>query len=502
MGTDTGPDLAPARAATGILIGASVAAGAVSWPVFSWLHGAGLVTGRPLTLALLLPLVGVMGTRQVQQRMGSGSLTTRPALRLVLAFGLFAAFTWTAGWSLILPAAAILVAVVHIQRSGAGVWRPAVLVVSVTTLAGQAGVALGLVSSVVAPAVSHLAAASVLVLACLGIFNVGASVAERDAAGQALARADARLRALMESSTDVLSVSDAAGLLTYVSPAVSRTLGYDPQQLLGTPLLDLVDSEHRAEVADQLDQMVAAGTGSRTSLDVLVTLASHERRWHEWTVHNLLDEPSVEGLVVEQRDVTDRLLHQDALAYAAAHDELTGLPNRRDLLRRLAASLSEVGPGAGLAVLFLDLDRFKEVNDTYGHAAGDELLVALARRLRAGLRPHDHLARISGDEFCAILTEVHDTGEVHAVVERLERLVEQPVALDEQAMVQVGVSIGIALAFDDGRTPAGLFAAADAAMYAAKRSRRTGPGRGGVLPRDARLADRPDGLGEPRSATG
>lgn len=502
MGTATRSRALSPRASIGLLVVGALAAGLAAWPAFRWLHEVGLVTGSPLVLALLLPLIGLMGTRAVQERIGGGSLTTRPTLRLALAFSLFAAFTWTAGWSLILPATAILVAVVHIQRSGSTVWRPAVLIVSLATLLGQAGVALGWVSSVVDPAVSHLAATATLVLACLGILTVGASVAERDAAGEALARADARLRALMESSTDVLTVSDATGRLTYVSPAVGRSLGYDAARLLGTPLLDLVDAEQRPEVAEHLGRVIAAGSGTRTNLDVLVALASHERRWHEWTVHNLLDEPLVEGLVVEQRDVTDRLLHQDALAHAAAHDDLTGLPNRSDLLRRLAASLSEAGPGAGLAVLFLDLDRFKQVNDTFGHAAGDELLVVLSRRLRAGLRPHDHLARISGDEFCAILTEIHDTGEVHAVVERLERLVEQPVALDAQAMVQVGVSVGVALAFDATRTPAALFAAADAAMYSAKRSRRTAPGIVGNHPQDRRHDDGPGSTGEQRSAAG
>ncbi|HWS58984.1 MAG TPA: sensor domain-containing diguanylate cyclase [Actinotalea sp.] len=502
MSSAWGTPAAASRAPIGTLVLVALAAGLASWPVFVRLDRADLVTGDPLLLALLLPLIGLLGTRPVQEVIGGGSLVNRATLRLVLAFALFSVFTWTAGWSLVLPAAAILVAVVHIQRSGSRVWRPAVLVVTAATLAGQTGVALGWVSTVAAPAVSHLAATSILVLACLGLVAVGASVAERDAAGQALARSDARLRALMESSTDVLTVSDAGGLLRYVSPAVTRSLGYYPRSLLGTPLLDLVDPEHRAEVAARMAQVTAAGAGTRARLDVLVALASHERRWHEWTLHNLLDEPLVEGMVVEQRDVTDRRRHQDALAHAAAHDELTGLPNRGDLLRRLAVSLSEVGASSGLAVLFLDLDRFKPVNDTHGHAAGDEVLVALSRRLRAGLRPHDHLARISGDEFCAILTEVNDRGEVDAVVERLERLVAQPVALDAGATVQVGVSIGVALTFDARRTPESLFAAADAAMYTAKRQGRArGAPAGRATPptaRDGRFGD-PE---ERRSAAG
>ncbi len=225
-------------------------------------------------------------------------------------------------------------------------------------------------------------------------------------------------------------------------------------------------------MASELDRVVAGGPGTRSNLDVLVVLSSQERRWYEWTVHNLLGDPLVEGLVIEQRDVTERLQHQEALAHAASHDDLTGLPNRSRLLDRLADDLSEAAPGAGVAVLFLDLDRFKSVNDTHGHAAGDQVLVALSKRLRAGLRPHDHLARISGDEFCAILTEVRDEAEVDGVVGRLSAMCDLPVGLDDGTRVEVGVSIGVALAFSSDHGPDALLARADDDMYADKRARR------------------------------
>ncbi|HEY3544768.1 MAG TPA: sensor domain-containing diguanylate cyclase, partial [Propionicimonas sp.] len=290
---------------------------------------------------------------------------------------------------------------------------------------------------------------------------------------RALARAEARLRALMDSSTDVLTVSDAAGNLTYVSPALERSIGHAPEAVLGRPLLDLVDSDYREEVGRRLQEVVGSGPGARTSLDVLVAHATGERRWYEWTVHNLLADHLVQGLVVDQRDITERLVHQGALAHAAAHDDLTGLANRAELMRRLRQYLPQAAPGAGVAVLFLDLDRFKAVNDTYGHATGDELLVVLARRLTSCLRPHDHLARLGGDEFCVILTEIAGQREVRAIAARLEAAVGTPVALDA-GTVQVGVSIGSVLTTDAERDPADLFAEADAAMYAVKNAR---PGR-------------------------
>ena len=443
---------------------------AVALPVFLWLESEGLVAGPGWALAALVVLAGLVATGAVQRMLGGGRLDNRPVLRLVVGFSVFSTITLVAGWSFLLPASALLVAVPHIQRSGSRVWRQAVVVVTAFTVLSELAVDAGWIDNVLDAPQSHVAALWLLVLSSLGIANVGLSVADREVAAHALARTEARLRALMDSSTDVLTVSDADGHLSYVSPAVERAMGHSATALAGTPLLDLVDSDYRPEVARRLQDVVATGSGARTSVDVLVVHASGERRWYEWTVHNLLDDPLVRGLVVDQRDVTDRLLHQGALAHAAAHDDLTGLANRGELLRRLAAALPQAAAGAGVAILFMDLDRFKAVNDTYGHAAGDDLLVVVARRLAAALRPHDHLARLGGDEFCAVLTEVGTEAEVARIAERLAAAVREPVALDA-GVVSVGVSVGWVLTTDTARDAGELFAGADAAMYQVKSSR-------------------------------
>ena len=450
---------------------AGVVAVVAGIPALSWLAEQRLIVGPPVTLALLLLLVGIGSGETVQRMIGGGRTDNRPVLRLVVAVGPLAAFCWTAGWSAFLPATVVLVGIILLQRSGSRIWPIVGGVVTGVAALGQAGVAVGVLPSVVAPQHSHIAALVMLGLSWLAIASVGMSVAERERSQNALARAEARLRALMESSTDVLTVSDGLGELIYVSPAVERAMGYSPEALVGTRLLDLVDSDHQAGVLRALMSAIREGPGARARLDVLVVHASHERRWYEWTVHNLLDDPLVEGLVVDQRDVTERLLHSDALAHAAAHDDLTGLANRGELMRRLATCLPEATPGAGVAVLFIDLDRFKEVNDTHGHAAGDSLLAVISERLSGCLRSHDHLARLGGDEFCAILTEVSDGAEVAAVVNRLAAAVGQPVVL-RTGTVQVGVSIGAALATDGRCEPAALFAASDAAMYQVKHRRR------------------------------
>lgn len=452
----------------------------VATPGIAALRDAGLVHGTPWLLALLCVVAVVLASGPVQRWLGSGRIDNRPLLRMVVAFGVFVAGTWTSGWSMLLPGAAVLATVVVLQRSGSRTWALAALVTVGFTLAGQLGVHYGLVPTVVEARQSHVGAGWLFGIAMLSIWNVATSIAERERSEATLARTDARLQALMDTSTDVLSVSDAEGRLTYVSPAVLRTTGHAPESLLGRSLLDVVDPEQRAEVAGRLADVARRGPGARESFDVLVVLASTERRWFEWTVH-LHDDPLVGGLVVDQRDVTDRRLASEALAHAAAHDDLTRLPNRAELMRRLRTVLPEAAPGAGVAVLFIDLDRFKEVNDTYGHAMGDRLLEVVAQRLAAGLRAHDHLARLGGDEFGAVLTEVTGAGQVRAVTQRLADAVAHPVHLGE-ALLDVEASIGSAIAFDGAAEPDALFAAADAAMYAVKNGRRAAPGGDGPAP--------------------
>lgn len=283
-------------------------------------------------------------------------------------------------------------------------------------------------------------------------------------------RAEGTLHALMNSSTDVLTVNDASGVLTYVSPAVERSLGRPAAALVGRPLHELADPEYRESVAHLLAQVVAAGHTARLGLDVLVVAASGERRWHEWTAHNLLADPLVRGVVVSQRDVTERLQHQARLAHAASHDPLTGLPNRGGLFGLMDSALAEAAPGAGVAVLFIDLDGFKQVNDQLGHATGDELLKVVAQRLRGCLRSQDHLGRFGGDEFCVVLTEVRDESEIRAIVDRVNNAVARPAALS-RGTVTVRASVGVALTHDPTRTAASLCGTADQDMYRVKRER-------------------------------
>jgi diguanylate cyclase (GGDEF)-like protein len=182
---------------------------------------------------------------------------------------------------------------------------------------------------------------------------------------------------------------------------------------------------------------------------------------------DLTGDPTVRGVVTTMRDITaERELQRD-LAYRASHDELTGLANVRAWGETLAAEGGRRHrPGDGVAVLFVDIDSFKQINDRYGHAVGDGVLTEVARRIRAHLRSGDQAARIGGDEFAILLTGLSTVDDARAAAQRLAEALSQPVVLD---MVSVDCHASVGLSYSEGtervRT---LVRQADNALYAAK----------------------------------
>jgi diguanylate cyclase (GGDEF)-like protein len=182
---------------------------------------------------------------------------------------------------------------------------------------------------------------------------------------------------------------------------------------------------------------------------------------------NLLHQPSVAGIVVNYRDVTDRRGLEERLVYQASHDALSGLPNRTLLLERCARALATHRGDAAVALLFLDLDNFKDVNDSLGHDAGDRMIVAVAQRLNACLRPGDTAARLGGDEFTVLLEDISGPHDAIQVAERIHAQLLVPIVLDSQEVLATA-SIGIALSTSEHQQATELLRAADVAMYRAK----------------------------------
>jgi diguanylate cyclase (GGDEF)-like protein/PAS domain S-box-containing protein len=280
-------------------------------------------------------------------------------------------------------------------------------------------------------------------------------------------KSEERFRSLVRNASDVIAITEADGTFRYVSPSVERVLGYRPEDLNETSSFALIHPED-LENARSFHAEILTTTDATQTIEYRIRHA--DGNWHhvEAIGNNLLDDPSVRGIVINARDITERKLAQEELAYQAFHDALTKLPNRALFMDRLSQALTHATRRKeSLALLFLDIDRFKVVNDSLGHEAGDLLLIAVAERLRSCLRAGDTAARLGGDEFTILLEGIADEREATVVADRVAALFGPAIDLDGRS-VFVTASIGIALAKPGHVGPADLLREADIAMYQAK----------------------------------
>ena len=275
-----------------------------------------------------------------------------------------------------------------------------------------------------------------------------------------------KFRSLVQHASDVLTVVDERLTIRYQSAAAEHVFGADSDGLVGESLASLVHP-------DDIDRFLARVSGAeRPPAPPEVVEARMRRADGEWaitetTVSNLLDEPGVDGLLLTTRDVSDRKRLEERLRHEALHDPLTGLANRVLFRERLthAAALASRDPQT-VAVLMLDLDGFKSVNDTLGHAAGDRLLIEVAARLAAAVRPGDTVARMGGDEF-AILVERADPATAESIADRALAMLRMPFDVEGRTIVPSG-SLGVAIGITNRMSAEELLQAADLAMYTAK----------------------------------
>jgi diguanylate cyclase (GGDEF)-like protein/PAS domain S-box-containing protein len=286
-------------------------------------------------------------------------------------------------------------------------------------------------------------------------------------------RGDERFRALVEQSGEILMVVDAEGRIRDVTAAaVRRTLGWEAAPLIGRRVDELVEATDAPRARAALERL-RRDPGPRPAFEVAVRDAHGGLTHLEAIGNNLMDLPAVGGLVLTLRDVSERRAMEDALRHQAFHDGLTGLPNRVLFDDRLAGALARARRGDGqVAVVLVDLDDFKAVNDSLGHAAGDALLIECARRFDAEVRSTDTAARLGGDEFAVLVEDAEDAaGAAAEIARRLRAALDRPFAIDGRAL-HVAASVGVAVADAATAGPLDVVRNADIAMYQAK-------GRGG-----------------------
>ncbi len=280
----------------------------------------------------------------------------------------------------------------------------------------------------------------------------------------ALREAEHRFHTLAEHAPTGIFVSEAGARLGYVNARFAEIFGRDPARLLGTRWLERVAPEDLGGLQDGLEEALK---GEPVELSVRLAPGQGPLQWVHLRLAPTTTPSRAAGFIGTAEDVTARRIDDERVSYQASHDPLTGLANRRRLSDVLAQHLDgRRGSDVNFAVLLFDLDGFKDVNDRFGHEAGDRLLVEVAQRLRRASRDSDLLARLAGDEFVAVLHGVRSVAGAETAVRRHLDAMATPFTLGA-AQTQVSASIGLALPVP-GDTPASLLRRADRAMYQAK----------------------------------
>jgi diguanylate cyclase (GGDEF)-like protein/PAS domain S-box-containing protein len=270
---------------------------------------------------------------------------------------------------------------------------------------------------------------------------------------------------LFMTAPDLLCIATVDGYFKRVNPSFTRVLGFTPEELLSRPILDLVHPEDKGDTQDEFAKV--ANGYDNVKFENRCRCKDGSWRWVSWTCP-----APVDGLLyIAARDHTERKRTEDRLLLLAHTDQLTGLANRATLMAGLSEKLSQAEQyGSKVAVLFIDLDEFKEINDIHGHDAGDLVIKEIASRLKICVRRSDIVARLGGDEYVVVLERLNNESDAEQVAHKILSQVSEPFELPNGIEVIPKTSIGIAMFPADGKDPEKLVKAADKAMYVSKRA--------------------------------
>jgi diguanylate cyclase (GGDEF)-like protein/PAS domain S-box-containing protein len=315
----------------------------------------------------------------------------------------------------------------------------------------------------------------------------GGGVRELDRQAADQPEHNARCRSLIQNASDIILVVDEVGRITYAAPSLGRVLDHAPADVLGRPLSDLLHEDDFADAGAVLDGLTVRTSEERSVADWRLRHADGTYLSFEVLSNSLLGDPSVAGIVLTMREVSERRMVEQQLTHQAFHDSLTGLPNRvlfRDRAEQALARATRLG--TLVAIVMIDIDGFKGINDSRGHAAGDELLAGIARRMTQNLRAGATVARLSGDEFAILVEDIANETEAAGFAPRVLAPFGAPFTVLGEEML-ASASAGLVLTTGFGTSAMdlpGLMRSADLALYAAK-----GRGKGQLVRYDAGLHD-------------
>jgi diguanylate cyclase (GGDEF)-like protein/PAS domain S-box-containing protein len=429
---------------------------------FDWVlgHGMGALIATPFA---------VLVTRESGWR---AALRAAGVTRVIAITLMVVAVTALVFWQnrlplLFLPIVPALIATFVLKRAGAAVSVLTIaLVGGLLTIFGHGPIMLMHASQALRLQFFDFYLAVVFLVA----LPVAATLTERDVLNRALAESEARYRMLSDHGTDIMLTLEVDGTIRFVSAAVRELGFFEPDALIGRNAMELVLPEDRAQVIATHIAALAAPERNHT-VEYRATKANGELNWFETNTRAVRSpDGAITAVVSIIRDLAGRKQREDELVRAATTDPLTGLLNRAAFRRAAADALGAARRGTPSVLAILDLDYFKHVNDTYGHAAGDAALLMLADLLRENLRPEDAIGRVGGEEFAILFAGLTMTAAA-PIAERLRRLLQAARFATDEGPAAVTMSLGLAV-LDSRRSVDAALRLADAALYAAKRKGR------------------------------
>jgi len=389
-------------------------------------------------------------------------------LRIATHASAVAAVIYLTGWGPVLWGAFAFIALENVSNDGSRSW-------SITAFWSLAAIGAGqlLIAEGVMP--TKLTMAEGTALAIMGAFVLifviwmaGITMRKKELAELQMTLSEDRFRSLIQDSSDITMVMNESGICTYVSPASAVLLGYVPSDLVGRIATDLVHPDDRERVAARLTNEMQIGPGASM---LQFRMGRNDGTWCdvEAVVTNQLARQSIAGYVAHLRDITERKEFEALLAHRALHDSLTGLANRQLILDRaeqmIKRSRRSFDP---IAAFFIDLDNFKDANDSLGHEAGDRLLQEVGKRFESILRSSDTVGRLGGDEFVILAEGLSVAEGPEVLADRIREILREPFAIEGFEGIQISVTASIGVAMGDRSTAQELLRDADIALYRCK----------------------------------